>query len=880
MAMFDLVMSRRVAYAWGVLAAAGLVSALLTARVYAAAPGSTDRDPDSLTLSTEAVGPHRYLAVHGRRALVSGYATSGLEVWAYPVQIVAGYEIGFRTQGAVTEISGAAICRRITYEPEAVTRTYIGPEFVVRERIFVPLNEAAAIVTYTVDSRQPVEIVVHFTPVLNVMWPAAIGGQSVNWNADLPGYVLSEPLRRFSGFIGSPDTIAHDPIFNAAYPAGSEDRPAFAVRAGGAMQPRSASIYLGMAEKDAPGPAALMKGLVNLRAQLEGEASAHYAELSARGLQITTPDHETNRALAWASIALDQAWVCNSYLGCGLVAGYGPSRDARRPQYAWFFAGDGLLATDALTDSGEYARAKQELEFVTKYQDAKSGMLWHELSQSAGLVDWVGKYPYMYVHVDITFDYLTTIGRYVQASGDTSFVKEHWASLEAAYRYCTSLLDKGDGLPRIPQAKEGGDEQDRLGDELELSSSWVLASRAFARLATIAGHAAEAEEARRSSETAQASLAKRYWDARHNSWIDGYNELGKPVVIKNIHGATLVNNHALGTQETESVLDQLASAEFQTDWGTRSVAADSPRYDPESYAKGSVWATGTAGSAETFWSEHRPYTAFPIWSTLTPWSFLDSLGHMDEVMAGDSYHQQTESVPEQTWSSAMFLSSAVRGLLGLDIDASAGQVKFIPHLPAQWNSLSVRNIQVPAGKLVLSLTRSKDGIELEAENDGPAITLSYAPEIPLGAQAITAAVNGSPVAVEREDYEQDTHAKLEIELARGVTRCSIHYKGGVAVSVSSPPLLVGESSKEIKITGVHLDGDTLVIRADAKAGNASAIDLRTTEGILGAEGAVVESVSEGLYKLSIARNPGEVQGDDSYRQVQVTVRLGRMTKGE
>ena len=71
-------------------------------------------------------------------------------------------------------------------------------------------------------------------------------------------------------------------------------------------------------------------------------------------LRIETPDNAVNQQLAWAQIALDQAWVCNSVLGCGLVAGYGPSRDARRPQYAWFFAGDGLIAINALVNSWRF----------------------------------------------------------------------------------------------------------------------------------------------------------------------------------------------------------------------------------------------------------------------------------------------------------------------------------------------------------------------------------------------------------------------------------------------------------------------------------------------------------------------------------------------
>jgi hypothetical protein len=145
-----------------------------------------------------------------------------------------------------------------------------------------------------------------------------------------------------------------------------------------------------------------------------------------------------------------------------------------------------MVAVPALIAAGQYDRARQELEFILKYQDQKTGMIWHELSQSAAWLDW-GKYPYMFVHVDLTFDFLNTIGDYFSATGDQDFVKTHWLSIQSAYEYCRSLLDPKDGLPRIPSGKQGIREQDPLSDELALSANWVAAAQAFARLAAVAG---------------------------------------------------------------------------------------------------------------------------------------------------------------------------------------------------------------------------------------------------------------------------------------------------------------------------------------------------------------------------------------------------------
>ena len=150
-------------------------------------------------------------------------------------------------------------------------------------------------------------------------------------------------------------------------------------------------------------------------------------------------------------------------------------------------------------------------------------MIWHEISQSADPADWATKYPYMFVHVDITFQYLIAVEHYVASSGDTQWVQQNWEGLEAAYRYCSSLLNKDDGLPRIPSTKEGGNEQDRMTDDLNLSTSWVSASAAFAQLSRQTQHAQLAEEAQQLSERAQGSIAHRYWDDPRNSWIDGYD---------------------------------------------------------------------------------------------------------------------------------------------------------------------------------------------------------------------------------------------------------------------------------------------------------------------------------------------------------------------
>jgi hypothetical protein len=48
------------------------------------------RQATDLTLSTDSVGPIRFVAVHGYRSAIFGYPNSGLELWAWPFQILSG----------------------------------------------------------------------------------------------------------------------------------------------------------------------------------------------------------------------------------------------------------------------------------------------------------------------------------------------------------------------------------------------------------------------------------------------------------------------------------------------------------------------------------------------------------------------------------------------------------------------------------------------------------------------------------------------------------------------------------------------------------------------------------------------------------------------
>ncbi|MGC2636567.1 MAG: hypothetical protein WA294_05275, partial [Acidobacteriaceae bacterium] len=521
--------------------------------------------PDSLTLTADVSTQPRFAAAHGQAAVLMGYTGYGLEAWAYPFQLFTHFRLQVFPADSSSPIDAEPLLRRIEYHPEEIVRIYDGNGYEIHERLFVPLDRPGVILSWDLQSPRPLDLRITFLPVLDLMWPGALGGQDLRWDDALHGYVISELTTGFRAVIASPQTIDHTAVVNATL---RQDLTQSMV-----LRPDNGHAELFAALESKPAPeGSVLQALEHDESNLRAEYRAHVAQLLAGGLQIRTPDDELNRALAWSRLALDQAWVCNPRIGCGGVAGYGPSRPERRPQYDWFFAGDGLVAVEGLLAAGDIPRARDELTFILRYQNPANGMIWHEISQNAGFLDWAHKYPYMYVHVDITYAFLSTLADYYAVTGDSDFLRDHWQQIAAACKYGRSLIDPQTALPKIPSDKEGGNEQDRMSEDVSLSASWVNASAAYRALAMAAGRPAEAEAAAAPADAARRAFAARYWDEQKHFWIAGFTENGAPIADERAH-PDLLGKGLLAADRESAALDRLAGSAFETDWGTRSLSS-------------------------------------------------------------------------------------------------------------------------------------------------------------------------------------------------------------------------------------------------------------------------------------------------------------------
>jgi hypothetical protein len=119
------------------------------------------------------------------------------------------------------------------------------------------------------------------------------------------------------------------------------------------------------------------------------------------------------------------------------------------------------------------------------------------------------------------------------------------------------------------------------------------------------------------------------------------------------------------------------------------------------------------------------------------------------------------SVPEQIWSSGVVVTSLIRGTLGLDPDAPASKLRWTPHLPSGWPGVIVKNLVLGKTVVALEMRQSKKSINAKVEENGPPVSIDFAPEIPQKVRKIRATENGQAANASIRQFKEDSHDEIK-----------------------------------------------------------------------------------------------------------------------
>ena len=158
----------------------GLELLLIAALALCAVPSraqETPSTPHKLELSRP-IRPWEFLPVTGTRAALFGNESGQMEAWIYPLKLLRNFRLVFHEGDHA--IPAEVLARTVTVHPESATIVYSSDTFTVRETFFVPVKEQGAVISFDIQTEQPLEIEARFIRDFQLEWPAAIGGTFID----------------------------------------------------------------------------------------------------------------------------------------------------------------------------------------------------------------------------------------------------------------------------------------------------------------------------------------------------------------------------------------------------------------------------------------------------------------------------------------------------------------------------------------------------------------------------------------------------------------------------------------------------------------------------------------------------------------------------
>jgi glycogen debranching enzyme len=829
---------------------------LLFASTLSIASARTSNDPPSSLELSRPVRPWEFLPVVGTRAALFGNEAGRMEAWAYPLKFLREFHLIFHEGDRV--IPAESLARTVIVRPESSTIVYSSDTFTVRETFLVPVKEPGALILLDVETEQPLEIEASFVRDFQLEWPAAIGGTYMSWDVNARAFVMGEETKRFVAVVGSPTAAEERQEYQTNY-----------------SQSQINSFRLGVTNKGKDKKIVVMTASVNGRAEADTsyrhlaadyvrllkESAEYYENYLRDTVSLTFPDTQLQQAYDWSRISELQGMVSNPFLGAGLVAGYRTSGESARPGFAWFFGRDSLWTSLAFNASGDFANTRTALEFVSKFQ-RDDGKIPHEIAQTASLIPWFKDFPYGYASADGTPLYIVAMDDYVTQSGDTTFAKEKWQSVWNAYQFLRSTYD-AQGFPQNFGIGHGWVEGGPLlpvRSELYQSGLGAEALRALANLAQITGKDDVSKELTQAFERQRSLVENAFWLAEKNRYAFALDKDNKPVDEASVLATVPMWFGLLDEKNAGQMISQLADSDHQTDWGMRIISNRATRFSGGGYHYGSVWPLFTGWASVGEYRYHRPLPAYENLRANALLALDGSLGHVTEVLSGDSYQPLSTSSPHQIWSAAMVVSPILRGMLGLTSDAKTATLTFAPHVPADWSAFSIHDARAGSARMDLSYARSADRITLTVNcSSTTPCPIEFSPAVSLRAQVFSVEMNGRPVAFRITANDEDQHVTTHVSASGKSNTLTIRVRNdfGVSYESSLPPL--GSPSQGLRMLSESWSSnrDTLTMDIAGVAGGVYELTVWNPSQPATVEGGELLGAANGSAKVRVRFPPGE-----------------------
>ncbi|MDD4645081.1 MAG: GH116 family glycosyl hydrolase, partial [Bacteroidales bacterium] len=673
------------------------------------APVKWEVTPNPIDLTNPA-GATNMWDIAGERMVIMGKESGGIdEVWAHPFMAMRDYEVSVQFAGG-QPVRLNQLAPKIVIGPESFTRTYQIDKQILIEIISCHPTDGTAVIHYEYTGNEPAEINILFKSNLRFMWPYSekvTGSIRYGWDEGLNGWVIRNKTGDFVTVVG------------VNQPAGKRISAAsegLLVKAGMTVTLKPSETVDVVLATSATGFTEAVSAY--RRAMLDPKSVYLAAVANAKSLfngklSITGPDADFNTGYKWAVAGTDRFIVNTPGVGRSLVAGYattdygwkGGHKVNGRPGYAWYFGRDAVWSSFAVLDYGDFDRVKTVLELFSRYQDI-SGKIYHELTTS-GIAH--------YDAADATPLYIVLAGKYLHHSGDTALIRKEWPAIKKAIDFCYSTDTDGDHLIENTQQGHGWEEGgDLYGTHTTqyMVSCWAEALKQASYMAENIGLTDLAQKYAQEEAIVLQKLNQNFWNPKTQFFNHGLYKDGSYLVEPSVMTAVPVYwKQFEDNQKVKSVVEQIASCNFTTDWGTRIVSEKAKFFAPGGYHTGSVWPLFTGWASLGDYAAGYPVLGYSkMMSNLLVYKHW-SLGYIEEVLHGTEY-KYFGVCRHQAWSETMVLQPAIEGMLGLDPDAMNNTIGISADFPLDWDSASAENIRLGENLFNLKLLRTPEKTDI------------------------------------------------------------------------------------------------------------------------------------------------------------------------
>jgi hypothetical protein len=780
---------------------------------------------------TRIATPSRPFSVAGERGAILGQQDGSFELWSFPYKLLQQTHLVANLDGYGAPIDLNKEASTIEVSPDHTTITYSHHAITVKQEMFAlrggAESDAGAVVLFSIDAGKPGTLTLQFEPVMAAMWPAPqYGKPAASW---LPtgsggGFALATDNPKLYGIVAMPNATsgvlapyqerpqAHPLEFKIRFDPKTDRGEFFPLIAlvGDPNQPMNPDAQRELVER--------VIGAENRVREMYDQTRAHYEHFFEKRLTVKTPDAAFDDALRWAELSIDQSQV--RYHGeTGLVAGWYISADSLRPGYGWFFGRDTLWTLYAIDSEGDFAVARNALEFLINRQ-REDGKIMHEFSQSADRVDWKS-YPYMYAAADSTPLFVMAMEDFVRTSGDVEFLRAHWETVQRAYNFTRAhdtngIYDNSQGTGWVESWPPGMPHQ-----ELYLAALDEQSAEAYSRLAALMGEASESTAAKQVAGSIRQKLAG--FRGTDGMYAFSRNLDGTYDRTPTIFPAVAWWTGRLALPDADVTLRRWASDEFFTDWGSRAVSNLSPLYDAISYHQGSVWPLFTGWSSLAEYRTGHPLAGYAQLMSNEQLTWLQDLGAVTELLSGDLYAPLGRSSSHQLWSSAMVFSPALRGLFGVEPDVLHHRLRLHPNLPAAWNFADLNHVPYGNSELAISMVRKGDNLGITVRSPVPTVLCIYTQagfndaecrEPPNTVHLATIKLPGVEVGLPGQELlpGDRTHRMKVVAESYGEKQLTLKLESAGGTRVELPLRRNGLSpSAAVRVEGGELKGDQLIV---------------------------------------------------------------------